>query len=119
MRLSPPGTHFIAESTEAMWIKCLAQGHDILMSGFELATSVFRHRHSKHMTNMLQFYTLYQYFHLSINFIFRSRYAKNEHIVQLTVICVQGSHNHLKEHITCKTSAQIDRKKVEVEVGNL
>ena len=28
---SPPGTHLIAESTEAMWIKCFAQGHNILM----------------------------------------------------------------------------------------
>ena len=26
-RLPPPGTHFTAESTEAMRIKCLAQGH--------------------------------------------------------------------------------------------
>ena len=25
-----PGTHFTAESTEAMQIKCLAQGHNIL-----------------------------------------------------------------------------------------
>ena len=40
MRLSPPGTHFTAESTEAMWIKCLAQGNNILLPGFELSTSV-------------------------------------------------------------------------------
>ena len=38
----PPGTHFTAESTEAMQIKCLAQGHNILMSGFEQSTSVSR-----------------------------------------------------------------------------
>ena len=31
MTLSPPGTHFTAESTEAMRTKCLAQGHNILM----------------------------------------------------------------------------------------
>ena len=40
MRLSPPGTHFTAESTEAMQIKCLAQGNNILLLGFELSTSV-------------------------------------------------------------------------------
>ena len=33
MRLSQPGTHFTAESTEAMWMMCLAQGHNILMPG--------------------------------------------------------------------------------------
>ena len=31
----PPGTHFTAEPTEAMRIKCLGQGHNILMPGFE------------------------------------------------------------------------------------
>ena len=40
MRLSPPGTHFSAESTEAMRIKCLAQGNNILLLGFEPSTSV-------------------------------------------------------------------------------
>ena len=39
---------FTAESTEAMQIKCLAQGHNILMSGFKLSTSVTRNRHSNH-----------------------------------------------------------------------
>ena len=38
MRLSPPGTHFTAESTEAMQIKSLAQGENILMLRFEPAT---------------------------------------------------------------------------------
>ena len=38
--LSPPGTHFTAESTEAMRIKCLAQGNNILLLGFEPSTSV-------------------------------------------------------------------------------
>ena len=37
-----------AESTEAMRIKCLAQRRNILMSGFELSTSVARNRHSNH-----------------------------------------------------------------------
>ena len=55
MRLSPPGTHFTAESTEAMQIKCLPQGHNILMSGFEQSTSVTRGRHSNHSTNMQQY----------------------------------------------------------------
>ena len=40
MRLSPPGTHFTAESTEAMRIKSLAQGENILMLRFEPATFV-------------------------------------------------------------------------------
>ena len=31
MRVFPPGTHLSAESTEAMRIKCLAQGHNKLM----------------------------------------------------------------------------------------
>ena len=35
-----PGTNFTAESTEAMRIKCLAQGHNILLPGFEPSTSV-------------------------------------------------------------------------------
>ena len=39
-RLSPPGTHFTAESTEAMRIKSLAQGENILMLGFDSSTSV-------------------------------------------------------------------------------
>ena len=30
-KMSPPGTHFSADSIEAMRNKCLAQGHDILM----------------------------------------------------------------------------------------
>ena len=36
-----------------MQIKCLAQGHNILMSGFEPSTSVSRNQHSNYMTNML------------------------------------------------------------------
>ena len=39
-KVVPPDTHFTAESTEAMQIKCLAQGHNILMPGFEPSTSV-------------------------------------------------------------------------------
>ena len=38
--MSPPGTHFTAESTEAMRIKSLAQGENILMLRFEPATFV-------------------------------------------------------------------------------
>ena len=53
MRLSPHGTHFTGESTEAMQIKCLAQGHNILMPGYKPSTSVSRNQHSYHMTNML------------------------------------------------------------------
>ena len=44
--VSPPGTNFTAESTEAMRIMCLAQGHNILMlPGFEPSTFVSRNRH--------------------------------------------------------------------------
>ena len=39
-RLFPSGTHFTAESTEAMQIKYLAQGNNILMSGFIKLCSV-------------------------------------------------------------------------------
>ena len=43
-----------AELIEAIRIKCLVQGHDILMQpGFEPSISVSRNRHSNHMTNML------------------------------------------------------------------
>ena len=45
MMLSPPGTHFKAESAEAMQIKFFAQGHNILMLGFEPSTSVSRDQH--------------------------------------------------------------------------
>ena len=53
MRLSPPGTHFTAESTEAMQIKYLAQGNNILLPGFEPSTSVTRNRHLNQTANML------------------------------------------------------------------
>ena len=54
MRLSPPGTNFIAESTEATRIKCLSEGHNILMlPWFEPSASVFRNCHLKHKTDML------------------------------------------------------------------
>ena len=55
MRLSPPGTHFTVESTGAMRIKCLAQGHNMLMPGFEPPTSVSRNLFSNHMTNIKVF----------------------------------------------------------------
>ena len=49
-----PRTHFTAESTEAMRIKCLAHGHNILMqTGFNLLISVSRNQHLSHMTTML------------------------------------------------------------------
>ena len=48
MGLSLPGTHLTAESTEAMRIKCLAQGNNILLPGFEPSTSVSRNRHYNH-----------------------------------------------------------------------
>ena len=53
MRLSPPGTSFAVELTEAMQIKCVAQGHNILVPGFQLSTSVSR-KHFNHISNLLQ-----------------------------------------------------------------
>ena len=53
-RLSPTGTHFTAESTEAMRIKSLAQGENILMLGFEPSTFCIQNRHSNHYTNCSQ-----------------------------------------------------------------
>ena len=40
--LSTPVTHFTAESTEKMRIRCLTQGHNIPMPEIELSTSVSR-----------------------------------------------------------------------------
>ena len=40
MKMRDSGTHFTAESTEAMRMKCLAQGNNILLPGFEPSTSV-------------------------------------------------------------------------------
>ena len=50
----PPGTHFTAESTEAIRVKCLAQGRNILMPEFEPSTPVSRSRHFNHMSNILK-----------------------------------------------------------------
>ena len=52
-----------------------------------------------------------------MKFISRPRCAKNEQVVQLTVIHVQGSHDQLKITKHVKTISEIHRKKVEVEVG--
>ena len=48
--------HYSSEKLIALntHIKCLAQGHNIQMTGYEPSTSVSRNRHSNHMTNMLQ-----------------------------------------------------------------
>ena len=54
MRVFLSRTHFTTELTEAMWIKCLAQGHSILMKpGFEPLITVSRNRHLIDLTNML------------------------------------------------------------------
>ena len=48
------GTHFTDESTDAMRIKSLAQGHNILIfSGFKPSIAESRNIHPIHMTNML------------------------------------------------------------------
>ena len=46
-------------------------------------------------------------FNQSFKFISRARCVKNEQIVQLTVIHIQGSHDHLKEHSTCKNKVNV------------
>ena len=49
----PSGIHFTAESTEAVKIECLDQGHDALMQpGFQLSIAVSGNRHLNHMINM-------------------------------------------------------------------
>ena len=49
-----PGPHLTAESTEAIQMKCLAQGHIILMqTRFGPSIPVYINRHLTHMTNML------------------------------------------------------------------
>ena len=53
-RVFPSGTHFSAELTEAIQIKCHALGHNIqLQPGFEPSITVSRNRHPTRMTNML------------------------------------------------------------------
>ena len=53
-RVISSGTYFSAESSEAMWIKCLAKGHIILMqSGFVPSVAIAINRHLTHMTNVL------------------------------------------------------------------
>ena len=48
------GTHLLAESTDAIQTKCLAQGYNILMQpGFEPSIAIFRNRHLAPMANML------------------------------------------------------------------
>ena len=55
----PSGTHLTAESTEAMRIKCHAQGYIILTQpGFEPSTAVIRKRHLTNMTIMLRYNVL-------------------------------------------------------------
>ena len=47
--VSAPGTRFSAESTEAMRIKCVAQGHNILMQPrFEPSIVVSRNLHDQY-----------------------------------------------------------------------
>ena len=54
MRVFQPGAHDTAELTEAMQIKCLAQGHNILMEPrIEPSISVFRNGLLNLTTNML------------------------------------------------------------------
>ena len=73
MRVFTLCTHFEAVSTEAMRIKCLAQGHSILMQPwFELSISVSRNLHLNHMTNMLLKNTLFSL----TTFIFLTFFAK-------------------------------------------
>ena len=57
-RVFQSGTHFSSELTEAMQIKCLAQGHNIVIQpGIEPPFDVTRNRHLTHMTNMLRRHT--------------------------------------------------------------
>ena len=52
-RVFASGTHITAKSTEATRIKCLTQGHSILMQReFEPSMAVSRNRQLTHMTHM-------------------------------------------------------------------
>ena len=56
-KMFPSGAHFTAESTEAMRIKFLAQGHSILMqSEFEQSIAISKNRHLTETINILQMY---------------------------------------------------------------
>ena len=51
----PPGTHFTAESTDAMRITFLAEGPNLMIQpGFEPSISVSRNQHLNHIANMLK-----------------------------------------------------------------
>ena len=86
--MSPPGTHFTSESTEAMWINGLAHGHNILMPGFELSTFVSRNRHSNHMTKKNIPYEVYlalpknlaRNIAFSLNKLLKNVYYDNFHV---------------------------------------
>ena len=54
-KVFPSSTHFTAEATEAVRIKCLAQEYNILIQpGLEPSMSISRNRDLTNMTNMLQ-----------------------------------------------------------------
>ena len=55
MRLSPPGTHFTAESTEAMQIRYIVQGNNILLPGFEPSTVYEQHAILIHKEGSVRF----------------------------------------------------------------
>ena len=52
MSIFPSGNHLSAESTEAMWIKCLAQGHMLMQPRVETLIAVSRIQHLTLMTNI-------------------------------------------------------------------
>ena len=59
-KVFPSGTHFTAESTEVIRIKCLAQGHDIqMLPGFEPSIAMSRNGYLTNMTNILQYIYIY------------------------------------------------------------
>ena len=54
-RVFQSGTHFTDVSTEAMWMMCIAHGHNILTQpGCDMSFAGSRRRHLAHMTNMFQ-----------------------------------------------------------------
>ena len=75
--LSPHGTHFTTETTEAMRLKWFAEWHILLMQGFETSTSVSTNRHSIQLTNMLPM-TNVNWFETSTSV------STNRHFIQLT-----------------------------------
>ena len=70
------GTHFSAELTETMWIKCLVQAHNILIqSWFEPSNALSKNRHLTYMTDIY----IYIYTHNYWRHLLNKKYSSKHH----------------------------------------